>query len=73
MEKCPGQDTRYWTPEDIYEAACPNCGASLEFFKDDPFLFCPGCAAKVENPKLSKDCAAWCAKAGQCLGSKEDK
>ena len=25
--KCPGQDTRYWTAEDIHEEPCPHCGA----------------------------------------------
>ena len=25
--KCPGQDTRYWKPGDIFESPCPACGA----------------------------------------------
>ena len=33
--KCPGQDSRYWKPGAIFEALCPECGAGVEFFKDD--------------------------------------
>ena len=41
--KCPGQDTRYWKPEDIFSAQCPKCGAEIEFFKDDTTRKCPHC------------------------------
>ena len=33
--QCPGQDMRFWKPEDIFEAPCPHCGARMEFWKDD--------------------------------------
>ena len=33
--KCPGQDTQYWGAGAIFEAVCPDCGATVEFFKDD--------------------------------------
>ena len=33
--KCPGQDSRYWSGEDVFETKCPHCGHSVEFFKDD--------------------------------------
>ena len=23
---CPGQDQRYWKPEDIFDVLCPRCG-----------------------------------------------
>lgn len=33
MGICPGQDTRYWGPDDVSEVACATCGYSVEFFK----------------------------------------
>jgi len=65
--KCPGQDTLYWKPDDIFETSCPKCGRSIEFFKDDVSRRCKGCGAKVSNPKLDFGCAKSCAYADQCL------
>jgi len=65
--KCPGQDTQYWQPEDIFETTCPNCGRTLEFFKDDVSHRCKGCGEKVPNPKLDFGCAESCAYSDQCL------
>ncbi|MFO8049798.1 MAG: HD domain-containing protein [Desulfosudaceae bacterium] len=67
--KCPGQDTQYWDPEAIYEEKCPECGATIEFFKDDPSRKCPGCGNKIVNPRLDFGCAAYCPYAEQCLGT----
>lgn len=63
---CPGQDMRQWKPEDIFEAACPHCGGTIEFWKDDPCRTCPACGRRVENPRFDKGCAAWCAHAKEC-------
>lgn len=68
MKKCPGQDQRFWDPEDIFEAACPNCGDLVEFWKDEPQVKCPGCCEIIENPKLDMGCAKWCKFADECLG-----
>jgi len=68
MAKCPGQDQRYWKPEDIFEANCPNCSAAIEFWKDEPKRKCPECAQPVWNPKIDLGCANWCKHADQCLG-----
>ena len=65
--KCPGQDTQYWQPGDIFEALYPKCGRSIDFFKDDASRRCKGCGAKVPNPKLDFGCAESCAYADQCL------
>jgi len=65
--KCPGQDTRYWKPADIFEAPCPACGKSVEFFKDDAVRTCRGCGARVANPRLDFGCASYCKFAAQCL------
>jgi len=66
--KCPGQDMRYWTAEDVNETACPECGEMIEFFKTDIRLRCRNCKTRVANPKFNLGCAQWCAYAEQCLG-----
>ncbi|MBN2107719.1 MAG: HD domain-containing protein [Deltaproteobacteria bacterium] len=65
--KCPGQDTRYWKPSDIFEAPCPACGKTVEFFKDDAVRKCAGCGSRVANPHLDFGCATYCKFASQCL------
>ena len=67
--KCPGQNTRFWGPEAISEASCPNCGGPVEFFKDEGSRKCRKCGAKVLNPKMDFGCAAYCRFAAQCLGT----
>lgn len=69
MPKCPGQDLRYWKPDDIFDITCPECGASIEFWKDDPKLKCPKCKKSITNPKLDLSCAEWCKYAKECLGT----
>jgi endogenous inhibitor of DNA gyrase (YacG/DUF329 family) len=66
--KCPGQDTRYWKPEDIFNVPCPACGKPVEFFKDDSSRKCPTCGYRFRNPRLDLGCAEWCPYAEQCLG-----
>jgi hypothetical protein len=66
--KCPGQDTQFWTAEAIYETACPQCGVTVEFFKDDTSRKCPQCEHRFVNPKMDFGCAAYCSYAEQCLG-----
>lgn len=67
--KCPGQDTKYWKPGDIFEVPCPVCGESVEFFKDDSERRCKACGYKFRNPRLDLSCVEWCAYAKQCIGS----
>lgn len=66
--KCPGQDSRFWKPGDIFEIGCPRCGSPVEFFKDEPTLRCKKCGHKIVNPKTDFGCAATCKYADQCLG-----
>jgi hypothetical protein len=66
--KCPGQDTQYWTASAIFEADCPQCGAVVEFFKDDTTRKCGRCGHRFINPKMDFGCAAYCSYAEQCLG-----
>jgi hypothetical protein len=68
MVRCPGQDQRFWKPDDIFEIQCPQCGKSVEFFKDEPKLKCRDCGQIVVNPKIDLGCAQWCQYAEQCLG-----
>jgi DNA-directed RNA polymerase subunit RPC12/RpoP len=67
--KCPGQETQFWTAEAIYEVPCPQCGKSVEFYKDDTTRICQGCGHRFVNPKLDFGCASYCQFAEQCLGS----
>ena len=65
---CPGQDMRFWGPDDIFEVECGHCGHCLEFFRDDASRRCPQCGERVINPKLAFGCAQWCEYAEKCLG-----
>jgi hypothetical protein len=66
--QCPGQDTRYWKPGDIFDAPCPHCGQTVEFFKDESTRRCKNCGQLVTNPRMDFGCAAYCKYAEQCLG-----
>ena len=68
MFRCPGQDQRFWKPEDIFEVQCTGCGGAIEFFKDEPKLKCRKCGQMVVNPKIDLGYAEWCQYAEQCLG-----
>ena len=67
--KCPGQDTRYWKPGDIFDISCPQCGRKIEFFKDEVRRRCKSCGIQVTNPKIDLGCAEWCTYAQQCVGT----
>lgn len=68
MFRCPGQDQRFWKPEDVFEVKCSSCGEKMEFFKDEPKLKCRSCGQLVVNPKIDLGCAEWCQYAEQCIG-----
>jgi len=68
ITKCPGQDTRFWKPNDVYNVKCPKCGKPVEFFKDDIRRRCKKCGHMFINPKLNLGCARWCQYADQCVG-----
>ncbi len=67
--KCPGQDSRYWKPEAIFDANCPECGNEVEFFKDDTMRRCKKCGHKFLNPGMDFGCASYCKYADQCIGN----
>lgn len=71
--KCPGQDSRYWEGEAIFETKCPKCQHTIEFFKDDSTRVCSKCGHCMLNPKIDFGCAAYCPYAEQCLGSLPDE
>ncbi|MFO7606613.1 MAG: HD domain-containing protein [Desulfurivibrionaceae bacterium] len=66
--QCPGQDSRYWDGEAVFEEKCPKCGAAIEFFKDDNTRKCGKCGHKALNPRIDFGCASYCPYASQCLG-----
>jgi len=65
--RCPGQDMRYWKFDAIFDVECPNCGYSVEFFKDESSRKCPNCGERVVNPRMDFGCATYCRFASQCL------
>ena len=67
--KCPGQDSQYWNKDAIFETKCSNCGAVIEFFKDDTSRRCKACGHRMVNPKMDFGCAAYCQFAEQCIGT----
>lgn len=69
VSKCPGQNTQFWGPNDIYSVDCPKCGKPVEFFKDDIRRRCTRCGHMFLNPKLNLGCARWCQFGDQCIGS----
>lgn len=69
--RCPGQDMRYWKPDDIFYVVCPHCSEKIEFWKDEPMRVCKNCSQEVRNPRIDLGCAKWCKFADQCLGSEE--
>ena len=66
--RCPGQDSRYWKHDAIFDAKCPECGTEIEFFKDQTTAKCKGCGKQVINPKMDFGCASYCQYAEQCMG-----
>ena len=68
MPNCPGQDSRFWTADDVTELSCPACGTTIELWKDDPKRKCPKCGTLVVNPNIDLGCAQWCSFADQCVG-----
>ena len=67
--KCPGQDSRYWKENAIFEIECPKCNHSVEFFKDDTARKCSNCGHRFINPNMDFGCASYCEFADQCLGT----
>jgi len=66
--QCPGQDSRFWGTDAIFDMACPQCGEEVEFFKDEPTRTCKQCGLKIVNPKMDFGCASYCQFAEQCVG-----
>jgi hypothetical protein len=66
--KCPGQDRRYWKGDVAFEVPCPQCGATVELFRDESAGRCPHCSHRFPNPGANFGCARWCSLASECLG-----
>jgi hypothetical protein len=64
--RCPGQNTMFWKPDDIYDVTCPNCGRPVEFWKDDARRVCK-CGHRFMNPKRDIGCLEWCKYAEKCM------
>ncbi len=66
--QCPGQDSRFWDGNAVFETPCEQCGQVVEFFKDDSRRVCKNCGHRMLNPKIDFGCATYCPYAEQCLG-----
>ena len=66
--QCPGQDTMFWKPSDVFDIECPKCGYGVEFFKYDVKRKCR-CGHEMVNPKIDFGCAQWCSYGDKCLES----
>jgi DNA-directed RNA polymerase subunit RPC12/RpoP len=64
--RCPGQNSMFWKPGDIYDVSCPNCGKPVEFWKDDAKRTCT-CGHRFLNPKRDIGCLEWCKYAETCM------
>ena len=53
MDKCPRQDPNNMNAGDEFEINCPECGESIEFFKDETQRKCPKCGKIVANSRLN--------------------
>jgi len=47
VDKCPRQDPNNLKTGDIFEIDCPECGYSVEFFKDETQRKCKNCGKMV--------------------------
>jgi hypothetical protein len=52
----------------VFDVPCPECGAAVEFFKDETSGRCTKCGHRFRNPGIDFGCATWCSLAEQCLG-----
>jgi hypothetical protein len=71
--QCPGQDRAYWKADAVFEVPCPQCGASVEFFKDESSGRCRSCGHRFLNPGADFGCAQWCSLAKECVGFTPDR
>ncbi|MHC4930545.1 MAG: hypothetical protein ACYSN9_02820 [Planctomycetota bacterium] len=55
MDRCPRQDPNNLKAGDIFEIDCPECGNSIEFFKDETERTCKGCGGRVVNTQLDAE------------------
>lgn len=62
--KCPGQDTRKRSAENI---TCAACGYIVEIFSDENKIKCPGCANEIYR-KMLPSCVDYCKAARECIG-----
>ena len=63
---CPGQNTMFWKPDDIFDVRCPSCDRPVEFWKDDSKRTCE-CCHRFLNPKRDLGCLEYCKYAEQCM------
>jgi hypothetical protein len=52
IHRCPGFDGGpNWKERDVVDVPCPNCGQTIEFWKDDAAHTCPACGVTINHPQ----------------------
>jgi len=64
FNKCPGQDRRKASVENI---VCPSCGYIAEIFSDEIKVKCSRCNNFISRVRLPY-CVDWCRAARDCIG-----
>ena len=53
-EGCGSHDRSSWTPDDVFELPCLECGEPVEFFKDDQHRRCASCGATTRTRRAQR-------------------
>jgi hypothetical protein len=69
FDKCPGQDGRKTSVENII---CTKCGYIAEIFSDEIIVYCPKCRDLICRERLPS-CINWCKAAKECVGEERYK
>ena len=70
MKRCPG--SLFFTQPKPEIVSCPDCGADVELWSDEPSSQCPACGRMVIR-KVGPSCVDWCRFAKECLGDEKFK
>ena len=68
LNRCPGSQSHKY-PDSVV-VPCPDCGALVEFFTDEPKRRCR--CGRVLLREALPQCADWCPAAHLCLGEAVD-
>ena len=70
FKRCPGSSA--FSQPKIELLPCPQCGADVEVWSDEPNGTCPSCGCSVTRTS-TQSCLDWCKYARECLGDEKYK